>query len=39
MNKFGAKFVTAIIALRAIAWSASAWAQRSLKAAGQDAPP
>lgn len=39
MNKLGGKFATAIIALGAIAWSASSWAQTPLKAAGQDVPP
>jgi polar amino acid transport system substrate-binding protein len=39
MDKFGRKFTTAIIALGAIAWSGSAWAQQPLKAAGQDVPP
>jgi hypothetical protein len=31
MNKFGRKFITAIIAPGAIAWSAYAWAQQPLK--------
>ena len=39
MNKFSGKFITAIIALGAIAWSASVWAQQPLKVAGQDVPP
>ncbi len=39
MNKFGRKFMTAIVALGAIAWSASAWAQQPLQVAGQDVPP
>ncbi|HXC13619.1 MAG TPA: ABC transporter substrate-binding protein [Stellaceae bacterium] len=39
MNKFGRKFIAAIIALGAIASSASAWAQQPLKVAGQDVPP
>jgi polar amino acid transport system substrate-binding protein len=39
MNKFGRKFITAIIALGAVAWSASAWAQQPLKVAGQDVAP
>jgi polar amino acid transport system substrate-binding protein len=39
MNQFGRKFITAIVALGAIAWSASAWAEQALKVAGQDVPP
>ena len=39
MNKFGRKVIAAIIALSAIAWSASAWAQQPLKVAGQDVAP
>jgi polar amino acid transport system substrate-binding protein len=39
MNKFGRKFATTIIALGAMAWSASAWAEQPLKVAGQDVPP
>ena len=39
MNKFSKISIAAIVALGAIACSASSWAQQSLKAAGQDLPP
>jgi len=39
MNKLGKILIAAIVAVGAIACSASSWAQQSLKAAGQDVPP
>ena len=39
MNRFSKISIAAIVALGAIACSASSWAQQSLKAAGQDLPP
>ena len=39
MNNLCGKCTTAIVVMGAIAWSASAWAQQPLKAAGQDVRP
>jgi polar amino acid transport system substrate-binding protein len=39
IDKFNRKFIYAIIALGAIAWSGSGWAQQPLKVAGQDVAP
>lgn len=39
MNKLVKILITAVAAVSVITWSASSWAQQSLKAAGQDIPP